>query len=709
MENEPTDGYVKIGAFIDSSGARAGAEETVQAIDKVEKKTAESGEAADISVLGNLRSVHHLVGGLIELGEGGTAAIGGIAAEGRVATEVFEGLLGPLAPILLILTTITQIAIPMFEKLEDERKKVEDGKQGVDDYAQKWKDAAAEIVAALGDVLKAQDLVTKMDERDLAAITEKGNAAKNQAKFNTDAETDALREQYIRDQANTNLTEEQRKNLRERFEAGKQDIKDKTTVNVAEIDQREKQSAYDQLQKNIGDQTATRDANQKTVDDLSKIQADAKSQLESKGLKIGKDKDGSDTVTDEKGEDEISRLKKESEERKAFLDAQQAYLDGIKRGPVHQYTGELIADQSARVARAKELYDKTQEEIGELLAAAKNVNSEEAIKAAQANLDKSKEALDATVSKLNQSGVEVTQASHTAFQAHRDAQLNKAQSDQDALDEKRKADQEKLRKARDNELAAQQADLAAQIEKATPTQLPDLQTKKAALDKQGIENKKNDELGVAIDAPPVPSASLPNLVDPQVAQLQARVKELQSQRDSLFAKGPPTKDQAEIAGFLADQIAGLQRRVDAALGAKTIPQVPNVAPSPQEEFDKSIRDKATADEGKIDATSQGRPDATDARPTASEAESAIKNLGPSKQQAQAAHSAVQELDKGHAEGAEQLEQILSVLLGTANNLSEAQAQRDSAILKKLKALDDALQKHVRSTQGATKSLLNTFL
>jgi hypothetical protein len=87
-------------------------------------------------------------------------------------------------------------------------------------------------------------------------------------------------------------------------------------------------------------------------------------------------------------------------------------------------------------------------------------------------------------------------------------------------------------------------------------------------------------------------------------------------------------------------------------------------------------------------------------PAASQAD----ELSPSQGKALAAHEAVQALDKRSSQGAGQLNQTLSSILATAKALEPAQAARDAAILKQLKAFRDELDKRVARTENAVHSL-----
>ena len=106
------------------------------------------------------------------------------------------------------------------------------------------------------------------------------------------------------------------------------------------------------------------------------------------------------------------------------------------------------------------------------------------------------------------------------------------------------------------------------------------------------------------------------------------------------------------------------------------------------------QNKETATANKADATQAGAA-----------AEALIRQLAPSKQQAQAAHAAVKELDKGNAAGAAQLEQILTQLLTTTGNVAEKQMATFQKIFDALSKVEDTLSK-----QGnALNSLRNNHI
>jgi hypothetical protein len=453
------DSKIKITTEIDPTGAQVGGDQVIDKVRQVEKETHESAEKLNVDVLGNLRSVHHLVGGLIELGEGGTAAIGGLAAEGRVATEVFEGMLGPLAPILLVLTTITQIAIPMVtHAIEEHRKKEEEAvgssKKDLDDYAGSWRKVADTITESLGQILQAQQAVTKEDEKDLSLIKQKASVQKAQATLDEKAAIERLRAKYIADQSDPNLTEEQRKNLKKRFEAEEADIKDKTTVNTAEIDRQEKEQTVGGLQKEKDDQQAAIDRVQKTADSLFALQQLATAQLA--GLGLIKD-DGS--VDQEKFNKEAERRKKESDEAQARYQQQLKNEDLNSPTPQDRerylgfhtiYKGQNISLEAYREQLKKEA-EEAEKNYRDLSSYGKNANLDSAIKKANEELDKAREELAATVAKIPEALTALHQATQAADQARVEAKENAQQRGIDqGVDQRAQEKADALKKAKED-------------------------------------------------------------------------------------------------------------------------------------------------------------------------------------------------------------------------------------------------------------------
>jgi chromosome segregation ATPase len=90
------DGEIKLGVTIDSSGADSGASAVQDDLGKVKDSAAVASEGINNS-LDNRRAVTHALRGLLELREGGVMALAGLSSEAFVATEAFEGMLGPLA------------------------------------------------------------------------------------------------------------------------------------------------------------------------------------------------------------------------------------------------------------------------------------------------------------------------------------------------------------------------------------------------------------------------------------------------------------------------------------------------------------------------------------------------------------------------------------------------------------------------------------
>ena len=157
MPGDSSEYKIKFTTVADGSGAAqtkqdleavaSGMGDVVDDTEKAEKafgKAAESGEKLNetqeraAKILGNLRSAHHAVHGAMDLMKGDLT---GLAVEGRVATEIFEGMLGPLAPLLLVITTLTSIAMPMLEKaMEGQEKATEEANKALEEQNQKIDD-----------------------------------------------------------------------------------------------------------------------------------------------------------------------------------------------------------------------------------------------------------------------------------------------------------------------------------------------------------------------------------------------------------------------------------------------------------------------------------------------------------------------------------------------------------------------------------------
>ena len=227
------DGKIKIVTEINPDGANTGGDQVIQKVDQIEKKTEEAGEGFNTAVLGNLRSVHHLVGGLIELGEGGSAAIGGLAAEGRVATEVFEGMLGPLAPILLILTTVTQIAIPLFTKaIEEQKKKQDEANEALEKQNEKLDELKDKHVE---ESIKLEAEATEELAKQYKASNDELERRSKNAK--ADATNEEARIKAVKDLTLALLEQQKQSELSKAQDAGeRKEIEDKYKIQEAQVE-----------------------------------------------------------------------------------------------------------------------------------------------------------------------------------------------------------------------------------------------------------------------------------------------------------------------------------------------------------------------------------------------------------------------------------------------------------------------------------------
>jgi len=127
----------------------SGADQAVADLGKI-KDTATDAGAGITNSLDNRRAVTHALRGLMELREGGTMALAGLASEAFVATEAFETMLGPLAPFLLTLSLIASIGIPMFERM---RGAVKENKTAEEDLGKASEEASKKRIEAIGAVI----------------------------------------------------------------------------------------------------------------------------------------------------------------------------------------------------------------------------------------------------------------------------------------------------------------------------------------------------------------------------------------------------------------------------------------------------------------------------------------------------------------------------------------------------------------------------
>lgn len=191
MADSADDGYVKIGAFIDPTGATEGADQVVSEVNKIEGATDAGADKIDTSMLRNRRSVGHLLRGLMEMGQGGEAAIGGLAAEGFVATEAFEAMLGPLAPILIGITLITSMAVPMLMRAQEHKEKIDETKKSSDELTKSFEAQGTASVKSLSEAQAVQAVIEasfkRMAEYGVSVTSLLGKAIDLQKKLNEDA------------------------------------------------------------------------------------------------------------------------------------------------------------------------------------------------------------------------------------------------------------------------------------------------------------------------------------------------------------------------------------------------------------------------------------------------------------------------------------------------------------------------------------------
>jgi len=274
------DGYVKISALIDPTGATDGANRVIQDVDRIEGKTKTGAATMDTAALGNLRSVHHLLTGLFELGQGGQAAFGGLAMEGRIATEVFEGMLGPLAPIALAITTITALAVPMLQQWQEHLTKIADAKDSTNDL----KEAATDYKDEIDAILASQKQVEDSDKRQLDAIKGKVTAEAELIKIQKEAAIEKARSEYLA-KLTPDMPEADRKKAKEQFEAQKTDIEGASDVASSNLAVKTKVDEIAQQKKDLADTQSGMRLDQKKLQDAQDAAASGANFLALAGIK----------------------------------------------------------------------------------------------------------------------------------------------------------------------------------------------------------------------------------------------------------------------------------------------------------------------------------------------------------------------------------------------------------------------------------------
>ena len=141
-------------------------QEASEGVRELKENTEGAAEELHLKSLTRLRTLTHVIRGIAEIGEGGTAALGGLATEGYVLTEVFEGMLGPIGLIGAALTGLLAIGIPVFERMSGANKEVADAAKEAAAEAQKaWEDSITAQETAIKRVIFLQDQQLKAQQQ----------------------------------------------------------------------------------------------------------------------------------------------------------------------------------------------------------------------------------------------------------------------------------------------------------------------------------------------------------------------------------------------------------------------------------------------------------------------------------------------------------------------------------------------------------------
>lgn len=548
----------RIKATIDTSGASAGADQLVGDVNKIGAATGEAGETAkvggeklDTAALGNLRSVHHLLTGLMELGQGGTAAIGGLAAEGRVATEVFEGMLGPLAPIALAFTTITMLAVPMIEKWQEHLTKIADAKDSTGDL----KAAAASYKDEIDAILESQKLIEQSDKNQLEAIKGMAAAEAELIRVQKDAAIEKARSEYLA-KLTPDMPEADRKKAKEQFDATKSDIEGSSEVAAANLALKTKDEEIAQQKKDLADTQAAMKSDQQRLQAAQDAAASGGNFLALNGIK-----------TDDKGNLTAADGSNAAEAQQKKIDETSEALQGLKRQLESEAKlqaehhdrpdADFQASQQRGVEQIKQLSDQLDQEtlhLAELRNAAQAIldyktareNFSKAIQADSGKIDAQRDALNSAAQELNTLTQAATVAAQKALNDHTE---HTDTSEEEAY--KKKRDDEEKERAANREI--RRLDLQALMDnpRNTTSQKEDLQRRLDAIEQEKLQDEKNTKIATGDVTP---------------GSAQAQVYDAQGREKSAKTRGQVDKEQDKDA---AAQAKATQKQEELQIKAAT--------------------------------------------------------------------------------------------------------------------------------------------
>lgn len=433
------DPQLRIDATINAGGAVSGGKQTVDALNQVKEATErgaqsakEAGETFNSAILGNLRSVHHLLAGLFEISEGGIPAIGGLAAEGRVTTEVFEGMLGAFAPLALIITTITQLAIPMFEAWAARGEKAKDATDGV-------KTATDGYKTSLDAVIQAQNRIIDIDNKQLQLLQKRQAEEKKLIEIQRDAAIERARSDYL-SKLTPDTSQKDRNRLKEQFEAIKSDITGRSTVATAELEVKNQTEDLAQATKKLQDLKDSQAFLLARINEAQDQTASARNFLSNNGLVV----DQNNKVWKDEGNGTQLDIEKFAEDHiKSGQTEVNRIRENLRKG---QYMPRDEENEKKLIAQWQDQIDKASQLLAEIRIAVQDApkyaatvekyspeitKQDASISAAHDDIDHIKEQLDLAV-------LELSNVRQTAANDHLEHQKNLGFEDQ--KDEKDEAD-----------------------------------------------------------------------------------------------------------------------------------------------------------------------------------------------------------------------------------------------------------------------------
>lgn len=299
----------------------------------------------------------HAMVSAVNISRGGTMALRGFFEAIELASFALPGFIGPL---LLLAATIYEVT----EWLEKHKKTVKE-------TGEEWSTASIQVgiyEAALKNVLASQKDQLEADDRLTQNAKDRAGLLNAGAKQDTEKELQALRGQYLKDQAGA-TSDDDRKELKDRYEAAVKDIKAGGTVNTALLDSVEAAQQLDIATKKLKD---AQDAAAKNT--LAAAQAfgnaqDARSRLDPHGIGLNKDGKGLTQIDAETGKsiDPIAEQEKGIDDTQSKINFYSAALaNGGLSGEDEKADKDALDEYKRRIIEQRQARDQMQADLASL-------------------------------------------------------------------------------------------------------------------------------------------------------------------------------------------------------------------------------------------------------------------------------------------------------------------------------------------------------